>query len=212
MNLKSVNFSENNLTDAITQSVVECFTKNHYLKEIYFRWNGLTSQFAGPFLRSVVENKELMVIDLAYNHIGKGLKVIRENKQKRRRRGRIQDVDVAEIINEFLQDNKSLAHFDLSCNHFRYEECEIIAEGLKVNHSVYGFHFDGNYGYVDSEGFLVLDKVKDYSTMHGRKAIYGLEKVRYYNKLAHQVESVDTKNCCWICDGWMEMTFEYTGG
>lgn len=212
LNLKSINLSENNLTDVITNSVADCFSKNQSVKEIYFRWNGLTSQFAGPFLRSVVESTEMMVIDLSFNHIGKGLKVIKEKKNKRRRRGRIQDVEVAEIIKEFLEDNKSVAHLDLSCNNFRYEECELIAEGLKTNHTLYGFHFDGNYGYVDSEGFLLMERRKDYSTMHGRKPIYGLEKVRHYNKLAHQVESLDTRNCCWICDGWMEMTFEYTGG
>lgn len=150
------------------------------------------------------------MIDLGYNHIGKGLKVIKDKKVQRRRRGRIQDLEVSEIIQEFLEDNKSVVHFDLSCNSFRYDECVQIAEGLKVNHTVYGFHFDGNYGYVDSEGFLLVEDVKDLSTMHGRKGIFGLEKVRHYNKLAHQVESVDTRNCCWICDGWMEMTFEYT--
>lgn len=211
MNLKSINLSENNLTDNITDSVVDCFSKNQSLKEIYFRWNGLTAKFAGPFFRSIVESKEIMVLDLAYNHIGKGLKVIKEVKNKRKRRGRLQDIDVAEIIQEYLNDNDTLAHLDLSCNNFRLEECEKISEGLKVNHSVYGFHFDGNYGYVDSEGFLVMESSKNYSTMHGRKSIYGLEKVRHYNKLAQQVESVDTRNCCWICDGWMEMTFEYTG-
>ena len=32
-----------------------------------------------------------------------------------------------------------------------------IANGLKKNRTIYGFHFVGNYGYVDSKGFLKFD-------------------------------------------------------
>jgi len=30
-----------------------------------------------------------------------------------------------------------------------------VAEGLTKNKTIYGFHFAGNSGYVDSKGFLI---------------------------------------------------------
>ena len=48
----------------------------------------------------------------------------------------------------------SLIHVDLSHNHIQMDDVEIIAEGLKINHSILGFHFAGNAGYVDMKGFI----------------------------------------------------------
>lgn len=50
-----------------------------------------------------------------------------------------------------------MMHIDLSANGFSFQDCNLIAEGLKQNHTVYGFHFAGNYGYVDTKGFLILE-------------------------------------------------------
>ena len=33
-------------------------------------------------------------------------------------------------------------------------DVEIIAEGLKENHTIYGIHFTGNAGHVDKLGFV----------------------------------------------------------
>jgi len=52
----------------------------------------------------------------------------------------------------------------MSYNNFEYQDCISISESLEKNQSIYGFHFDGNYGYylnikriVDSNGFLKFD-------------------------------------------------------
>lgn len=68
-------------------------------------------------------------------------------------------------MSNLLITNKSLIHFDLSSNNFSKEESEIIGEGLEQNKTIYGFHFRGNYGYIDSKGFLVL-KEKDFTSLH----------------------------------------------
>jgi hypothetical protein len=47
---------------------------------------------------------------------------------------------------------------DLSSNFFSYEDCKTISESLKKNRSIYGFHFAGNYGYVDARGFLQIEE------------------------------------------------------
>lgn len=42
----------------------------------------------------------------------------------------------------------------MSNNKIDLNDCEIIAEGLKQNHSILGLHFRGNAGYVDNQGFV----------------------------------------------------------
>ena len=42
----------------------------------------------------------------------------------------------------------------MSNNHFTAPQTIKIAEALRANRTIYGFHFTGNKGYVDSEQFL----------------------------------------------------------
>jgi translation initiation factor 6 (eIF-6) len=70
----------------------------------------------------------------------------------------------ATYLADLLKSNESLLHVDFSNNLFDNEESNIIAEGLNKNHTIYGFHFKGNYGYVDNRGFLVIDEIKDEQT------------------------------------------------
>ena len=55
-----------------------------------------------------------------------------------------------------IKDKGKIIHLNLSYNNFSYDECDIIAEMLKDNHTIYGFHFAGHYGYVDNLGFFIL--------------------------------------------------------
>jgi len=46
---------------------------------------------------------------------------------------------------------------DLSSNNFTHAECVLIAKSLnKFNKTIYGFHFSGNYGYIDNKGYLII--------------------------------------------------------
>ena len=49
-----------------------------------------------------------------------------------------------------------LIHLDLSFNNFNLEESKIIQKSLLENHILFGFHFRGNYGFVDNKGFLII--------------------------------------------------------
>ncbi len=49
-----------------------------------------------------------------------------------------------------------MQHLDLSNNYFDLAQSKVIAEALEKNHSMYGFHFSGNHGYVDSRMFIVI--------------------------------------------------------
>ena len=42
----------------------------------------------------------------------------------------------------------------MSHNHLETTDVEIIAEGLKDNQTILGIHFAGNYGEVDTQGFI----------------------------------------------------------
>lgn len=53
-----------------------------------------------------------------------------------------------------LKENKTLLHVSLCNNGFSLEESQKIAEGLNQNKTIYGFHFSGNYGYIDYLGKL----------------------------------------------------------
>lgn len=150
---------------------------------------------------------KLKVLDLGWNRMGKALKVI--IPVQKRRRGP-HEPELSTSISEFLENNKTIVHLDLCSNKFRYEECKEIAEGLKKNHTIYGFHFEGNYGYIDSEGFLVIkDSFKDFSSEHHTRQINSIHRLDNFHKFYQQIEAADARNVCWICDGWIEMKFEY---
>lgn len=56
----------------------------------------------------------------------------------------------AEVWAECFKKNESLIHVDLSNNNVEGTDVEIIAEGLKSNHTILGMHFNGNAGYIDN--------------------------------------------------------------
>ena len=53
-----------------------------------------------------------------------------------------------------LEENKSLLHLDLSFNKISLEDTKLISEGIHFNNTLFGYHYAGNCGIVDSLGFL----------------------------------------------------------
>ena len=51
-----------------------------------------------------------------------------------------------------------MLHCDLSANQFTLVDSKLIANSLKPNRTMYGFHFSGNWGVVDPRGFLIIDE------------------------------------------------------
>ena len=79
-----------------------------------------------------------------------------------------------------LKEKKNIMHLDLSCNSFNLNESKQIADTLNNNHTIYGFHFRGNYGYVDHKGFLIIPENFEKETIDSRlfKFIKGRESFR----------------------------------
>lgn len=74
---------------------------------------------------------------------------------------------------EFIKFNTELVHFDLSNNNFTYIDSIAISAALVDNKTIYGFHFAGNAGYVDSRGFLIVEtgNSDDLTAMHTKLRI-----------------------------------------
>ena len=72
-------------------------------------------------------------------------------------------------------------------------------------------HFVGNYGYIDSRGFLIVDDntEKDLSEMHVSHRIDGVSLIKESRK---KKMDETLKDCCWICEGWNECTFNWIPG
>ena len=83
----------------------------------------------------------------------------------------------------FLRQNTALLHLDLSCNKFTHQESKLIAEALEANQTIYGFHFKGNYGYVDNLGFLVVDKNERNCDLISFKSINSVNRLETVSKM-----------------------------
>jgi len=55
-----------------------------------------------------------------------------------------------------------LKHLDLSFCNMKESECKIFGELLKDNHTLWGLHFTGNWGYIDERGFIKIFGHQDY--------------------------------------------------
>lgn len=83
----------------------------------------------------------------------------------------------------FLRQNTILLHLDLSCNKFTHSESKQIAEALEANQTIFGFHFKGNYGFVDNLGFLVVDKNERNCDLISFKSINSVKPLETVNKM-----------------------------
>lgn len=104
----------------------------------------------------------------------------------------------AKMLGNVLSTNKNLLHVDFSDNNFNEEESAIISEKLHGNKNIYGFHFNGNYGYIDSKGFLKVEK-KNITSLHSivQKNISSYDIV--FRREGISLEPTIFKNVCWIC-------------
>ena len=90
------------------------------------------------------------------------------------------------------------------------QDVEIIADGLKDNHKILGFHFIGNDGDVDAKGFVnpqVPYSVGGGAVLTRMQSDLKGGVIKDSRKVALQAVSN-----CWICEGWSEHLFTYQPG
>ena len=79
--------------------------------------------------------------------------------------------------------NQYLQHVDLSNNYFNRKECDIIGEGLKDNHLIFGIHMQGNDCLVDAKGYIIpLDYMNKTEQGHLHRRL--LDTPRFKSKQA----------------------------
>ncbi|EGR31140.1 leucine rich repeat protein [Ichthyophthirius multifiliis] len=188
--LITLNISKNYISDKCTNSIVNVIEGSLSLREFYLHWNLLKGISGQLIFQTLSLNHSLKVLDLSCNSLGLGLSFSLE-------------------ICTFFTNNKDLRHLDLSNNYIDFENSKKIAEGLEKNKTIYGLHYSGNTGYIDSRGFLVLEDNlnEDLTGMHIKQRINSCKVLPFNYSFKGQREK-DLKDVCWICGGWDELEIE----
>ena len=58
-------------------------------------------------------------------------------------------ITMTQMFGAFFKLNERILHLDISNNSFTLEQSLEISTLLNLNKTILGFHFEGNYGYVD---------------------------------------------------------------
>jgi Leucine-rich repeat (LRR) protein len=138
-------------------------------------WNEIMSQGVCA-LAGELNSSSISTLDLSWNAIGS---VLDRHKT------------AAFHFSKMLRENKCLTHLDLSQNHLSQQECSLIGEGLRANHTLLGLHMTGNPAAIDSHGYLTpcTDLWSMDATDHLPKIIsYDVPRI-----------DMDRRNNCWIC-------------
>ncbi len=180
-----------------TLALAECLSENDTLEELYLHYNKIQGDGSVTLFNALVKNTYLKVLDLSWNSLGANEK------------------GLAESFFNLFSKNNDLVHCDFSYNNINYETTVKASEGLKFNHSIYGLHWNGNQGYVDTDGFLVPFRTSlstalqpKHSTAIAKLRINGVKCLK--EGKGHD-KAIPTENC-WICEGWVETTFNYIPG
>ena len=182
--LARLSLAKNNLSSTSVPALVEMLKYNSTLKYLDLHWNCLGVGGCEGLMKGLAGNDGLVHIDLSYNSLGR-----KDNNV------------TAKALAEMFSLNQYLQHVDISNNYLSTKECEIIGEGLKDNHTIFGIHVQGNDCSVDSKGYLnpvdYLNKT-DVGHLHRRLLDTPRYKVKNYSRLN-----------CWICENWIEITITW---
>lgn len=82
-----------------------------------------------------------------------------------------------------LQLNKFLTHVDISFNQFSVEDMQTIGDGLRENHTLIGFHCEGNNATVDALGFVQPVVSKSSAFFNAKEKHKDVIKLHAYNEM-----------------------------
>lgn len=188
--LKKLDLSNNLMTDRSCEKLAEWLEETSRLEELYLNWNKIRGYGAAQIFAALDDNIYLRVLDISWNALGSGTKSC-----------------TAEFA-QLMRKNESLLHIDLSYNNFNKSHGEVIIQGLHENHTLYGFHYMGNYGYIDPQGFLVLEDVNSAQPQYVNNAVFA-SRIKSVKCKREGKAGENNKFCdnCWICGGWNEVQF-----
>eukprot|EP00831_Metopus_contortus_P064510 TRINITY_DN57734_c0_g1_i1.p1 TRINITY_DN57734_c0_g1~~TRINITY_DN57734_c0_g1_i1.p1 ORF type:complete len:512 (+),score=72.03 TRINITY_DN57734_c0_g1_i1:91-1626(+) len=189
--ISELNLAKNRISDLSCQALADMIDETFNLVNLNLHWNTIGGEGALLFLKASIHHGNLKIVDLSWNSLG-----------STRKKG------FATGLANLLVNQDNFIHLDLSHNNIKAEDCNIIAEGLAENHTLWGLHMIGNEAQVDSKGFLQINQEKvqfdKITAEHLARRINGRSMV-----IAHQDgERLRTADNCWICEGWNEVSFK----
>jgi len=120
-------------------------------RSLDLHWNMLHGVGAHGFFRGLKENCEgvgtLRLLNVAWNRLGSGVQADSARKKDA--------TQSARLLSSIFREGQSLLHLDLSYNNINAEDCMILAQALRDNHTLFGIHLIGNEAAVDDLGFVV---------------------------------------------------------
>ena len=186
---------------------------------------------ATAIAEAIAKSNSIKMLDLSFNSIcGNGKVELpmdeedekdKKDKKKPNKKKANDDLAKVGVAGAFYEEyaekwakmfrvNKSLVHVDLSHNHIKAIDCEIMADGLKANHNILGLHFKGNYAIINHLGFMEIgipgSIAEESMITRMQKHVKGGVK---NDKIGIAQEA---NSNCWICEGWSEVRFTYTPG
>lgn len=182
--------------------------------------NGLHALGGAKLLEGVVENARngghLSDLDLAWNQLDAG------------------GHEAAYALAHVLQISVTLYHLDLSYNNLGSTSCQIIADGLRDNHFLYGLHIVGNAATMDADGFLTpvvepSPKGRTQQATSGpqaprfgdlRQGVDGRLGVCHNDTLGppgawtdadvlRERDVLEQQTTCWACEGWERLELQW---
>jgi hypothetical protein len=209
--LVELDLSNNNLTDAgtttlcstlqnhqririlnLSRNCITCRSAVHLssliqsgsFEEIYLQWNRIRCHGGKEILTALTPSLSVRVFDLSWNMIGGS-------------------IESCEALCNLIRSNSELVHCDLSGNSFTLEESRLVSETLHHNSTIYGFHFKGNFGHIDSIGNLIVEEgayARDYRDVCIHNKIESCQLRQHARK---DLCETPLRDCCWICEGWL---------
>ena len=156
--LTFLNVSKCDVTDKGAMALAQLIKGNKRFAGLFAHYNRIMGNGAGAIADAIAGSTSIQLLDLSFNSICANGKVQQipdeadEKAKKPEKKKKALNADLKGVAGAFYEDyaekwnrmftkNKSLLHVDLSHNKIKATDCEIIAEGLRPNHSILGLHF-----------------------------------------------------------------------
>lgn len=146
--LRALNLAQNGLgrvNHELGKAIGTMVMELQHLRVLDLHYNSCHGLGAYKLLEGIGENNlsgggTLSRVDLSWNRLG--LATAKSHSPSK-------------VLAEVLASNDKLFHLDISYNAIGTEDCAIIANGLRYNTSLFGFHVSGNEAFLDELGFIM---------------------------------------------------------
>jgi len=150
--IRKLYMNDNQLSNVTALKVAKVIAdQNLKIKEIGLKWNIITAVGGNAIAEALCTNSELKCLDLSWNRLGELPKDKPNPKDRSKMIKVMQQGDVGKAWGTAFVDNKTLVHLDMSQNRFDQFETKAMMDDLTQNHTLVGFHFQGNTGTAKEE-------------------------------------------------------------